>query len=236
MARLKGSQSTSELRREESRKNILRAALKLFFTKGYEKTTTRDIIMETGILNGSLYNRFKSKDDILFNIISDAIVGFLNGSEKLMIKENDPVKALMLPMAIELYIASKSQNLADLIFQAHKSWDAIDRFIGFYRDWLKTVWTEHFHDRLDEEALRMGLTSIIGAVGNICGEYAHGYKGDYREVMEGLLKVTVLVTGAPFFEVKKTVTELADYVEHGDVRICDYRISDLEQLCEGQTL
>ena len=60
--------SNAEKRRAESRKKILDAAIELFFTKGYESTTTRDIIMKAGILNGSLYNRFKSKDEILYTV------------------------------------------------------------------------------------------------------------------------------------------------------------------------
>ena len=65
--------SNAEKRREESRKIILDAAIELFFTKGYENTTTRDIIMKAGILNGSLYNRFKSKDEILYTIFEESV-------------------------------------------------------------------------------------------------------------------------------------------------------------------
>ena len=65
MSYRRNSPTPSQIKREEARKQIMTAALKLFYTKGYENTTTRDIVKETGILNGSLYNRFKSKDDIL---------------------------------------------------------------------------------------------------------------------------------------------------------------------------
>lgn len=75
--------SKSEEKRIEARNQIMRASLKLFYTKGYEDTTTRDIIREAGILNGSLYNRFRSKDSILSSIVSDALADVLEGSEKL---------------------------------------------------------------------------------------------------------------------------------------------------------
>lgn len=233
MDRPKGSKSASEMKREESRRKIMKAALKLFFIKGYENTTTRDIIKETGILNGSLYNRFKSKDEILFGIVSDVIVTFLNGSEKLMIMEKDPFKALVMPMAVELYIASHNKNMADLIFHAHKSWDAIDSFVDMYRNWLKSVWMDYYHEHIDEQAFRLSLISVIGAVGNICGEYAHGYDGDYGSVLENLVKGTSMIIGVPMFEVKNTVAELRDYIEHGDLVIFDYKLSDLETLGES---
>ncbi len=44
---------------------ILDAAEKLFATKGYEKTTTVDIMNAVGIAKGTLYYHFTSKEEIL---------------------------------------------------------------------------------------------------------------------------------------------------------------------------
>lgn len=44
---------------------ILDAAEKLFVTKGYEKTTTVDIMNAVGIAKGTLYYHFTSKEEIL---------------------------------------------------------------------------------------------------------------------------------------------------------------------------
>ena len=131
--------SKSEEKRIEARNQIMRASLKLFYTKGYEDTTTRDIIREAGILNGSLYNRFRSKDSILSSIVSDALADVLEGSEKLFARENDMVKSLALPMAVQLYIASRSPNLAGMIYHASLSWEAVDGMVDMYRGWLKAV-------------------------------------------------------------------------------------------------
>lgn len=51
---------------EVTRRRILDAAQKLFFTKGYERTTMRDIIDELGDLSkGAIYHHFASKQAIL---------------------------------------------------------------------------------------------------------------------------------------------------------------------------
>ena len=51
---------------EVTRRRILDAAQKLFFTKGYEHTTMRDIIDELGDLSkGAIYHHFASKQAIL---------------------------------------------------------------------------------------------------------------------------------------------------------------------------
>nr|MCR5272795.1 TetR/AcrR family transcriptional regulator [Lachnospiraceae bacterium] len=49
----------------ERRNEILDAAEELFVTKGYDKTSTNDILDRVGIARGTLYYHFKSKEDIL---------------------------------------------------------------------------------------------------------------------------------------------------------------------------
>ena len=48
---------------------IIAAAKKLFYTKGYAKTTTQDIVDALKISRGLLYYHFSSKEDILFWIV-----------------------------------------------------------------------------------------------------------------------------------------------------------------------
>ena len=60
-------------RTEEMRRRILDASLRLFIQQGYEKTTTRQILNEVGILNGSLYNIYSSKEEIFSDIVMMAL-------------------------------------------------------------------------------------------------------------------------------------------------------------------
>ncbi len=48
---------------------ILRAAAKVIATKGFASATVRDIAEASGILSGSLYHHFRSKDQILVEIL-----------------------------------------------------------------------------------------------------------------------------------------------------------------------
>ncbi len=50
---------------EERRSEIIEAAGKLFLSKGYEATSTLDIMNAVGIAKGTLYYHFKSKEEIL---------------------------------------------------------------------------------------------------------------------------------------------------------------------------
>ena len=55
----------------KTKDKILKAALKLFSSKGYKATTVRDISGAIGIKQSALYNHFKNKDEILETLVSN---------------------------------------------------------------------------------------------------------------------------------------------------------------------
>jgi TetR/AcrR family transcriptional regulator, cholesterol catabolism regulator len=52
---------------------IVAAAAKVFRTKGYHAATVRDIAEEVGILKGSLYHHFESKEALLYLVVKEPI-------------------------------------------------------------------------------------------------------------------------------------------------------------------
>src|SRR6516225_276742 len=52
---------------------IVSAAAKVFQTKGYHAATVRDIADEVGILKGSLYHHFESKEALLYLVVKEPI-------------------------------------------------------------------------------------------------------------------------------------------------------------------
>ena len=53
---------------------VLNTAARLFRRKGYLQTTVRDIGRETGILPGSIFHHYRSKDEILRTVMEESIV------------------------------------------------------------------------------------------------------------------------------------------------------------------
>ncbi len=51
---------------DEKRERILKAAMKEFSDKGYEKASTNEIVREAGIAKGLLFHYFKSKKQLFF--------------------------------------------------------------------------------------------------------------------------------------------------------------------------
>ena len=58
----------SDEKKKQRQTDILKTALKLFSQKGYYATSIDDITREAGISKGLIYNYFKSKEEIFFEL------------------------------------------------------------------------------------------------------------------------------------------------------------------------
>lgn len=68
----------------ERREQILSIAAHLIATHGYSATTVRDIADEAGILSGSLYHHFPSKEAILQEILRSFLTGLRESFEAIV--------------------------------------------------------------------------------------------------------------------------------------------------------
>ena len=73
---------TTDFDREE----IISKAMHVFWTKGYEGTSLKDLTEATGLLKGSLYNSFQSKE----NLYVLCMEKYGNHSRSFFYKEGDP--------------------------------------------------------------------------------------------------------------------------------------------------
>src|SRR5712692_3233153 len=72
--------------KEAIRKRIVTAALTLFQTKGFEATTTRTIARKAGIAEGTVFNYFKTKEDIALHFFEqevDQAIAAVRGNPRL---------------------------------------------------------------------------------------------------------------------------------------------------------
>ena len=63
--------------KENSKNQILKAALKIFVVNGYSNTKMDDIADEAGFSKGAVYHHFSSKDDLFFSLIDYWETSFL---------------------------------------------------------------------------------------------------------------------------------------------------------------
>jgi AcrR family transcriptional regulator len=72
--------------KEATRRRIVAAALKLFQSNGFEATTTKAIAQKAGIAEGTVFNYFKTKDDIALHFFeqeAEDAVAFVRAQPRL---------------------------------------------------------------------------------------------------------------------------------------------------------
>lgn len=63
--------SKQQLKSQETKEKIFRAAKHILQKKGYEQLSIKNICEEAGVSNGSFYHHFKTKDDLLSYYIEE---------------------------------------------------------------------------------------------------------------------------------------------------------------------
>ena len=115
--RVKRSEKTEEMRRR-----ILEESIRLFMEQGYEKTTTRQIIQGVGILNGSLYNIYKSKEAIFTDIILMSLDVVMSRAYRHIPEDSDKIDLLTYLMCMEIYLSKRSKRIAELLCIVNENW------------------------------------------------------------------------------------------------------------------
>lgn len=108
---------------EERRNEILDTAERLFGEKGFDGTSTNDILNDIGIARGTLYYHFKSKEDIL-----DAMIERMTG--RLIAKASEIVKKKEIPVLQRITMTMMSLNVSggigqEIMKQIHKPQNAL---------------------------------------------------------------------------------------------------------------
>lgn len=108
---------------EERKNEILDAADELFSQKGFDGTSTNDILAKVGIARGTLYYHFKSKEDIMDALIERYNVRILSAAQEVAEDKSIPVIERIIRAVMALNISGgSSQEIMDHI---HKPQNAL---------------------------------------------------------------------------------------------------------------
>ena len=138
---------------EERKNEILDVAARLFSVKGFDNTSTNDILQEVGISRGTLYYHFQSKEEILDAVI-DRMIGRMLAKAKSLVRQKEIPVLQRLTLAIRAVQISDSWGDA-LMEQIHRPQNAL------------------MHQKMQERLLA-GMNPLLtelleeGVVGGIC--------------------------------------------------------------------
>ena len=107
----------------ERRNEILDVAERLFCTKGYDNTSTNDILAEIGIARGTLYYHFSSKEDILDAMIDRILDGTIRKAESIALDEAVPVLERLTQTVLAANVDTQTGSM--ILEQVHKPQNAL---------------------------------------------------------------------------------------------------------------
>ncbi len=111
---------------EERKNEILDAADMLFTQKGFDGTSTNDILEAVGIARGTLYYHFKSKEDIMDSLINRYSTGLLTKAKEIAGDKSIPVYERIVQTVMALNMNHDSGK--EIIEHIHKPQNALMHF------------------------------------------------------------------------------------------------------------
>ncbi|MCD7738580.1 MAG: TetR/AcrR family transcriptional regulator [Lachnospiraceae bacterium] len=113
----------AKVTREQSellRQIIINAAAESFLKKGFTNTTIRQIITKLGISAGAFSGHFKTKEDVLYDMVSLVLNQQFTASEKLIAgRADDKILLYAAETVLQLYIVEMDENLRDVYYNAY---------------------------------------------------------------------------------------------------------------------
>ncbi|MFF2177775.1 TetR/AcrR family transcriptional regulator [Lysinibacillus sp. NPDC058147] len=107
----------------ERRNEILDAADELFGQKGFDGTSTNDILEKVGIARGTLYYHFKSKEDIMDALIDRYNTQILDAANGIAADKSIPIHERIVRVVMALNISG--ENGKEIIDHIHKPQNAL---------------------------------------------------------------------------------------------------------------
>jgi len=182
---------------------LLAKAAHLFGERGYERTTVRDIGRAVGILPGSIFHHFRSKDEILLTVMRESIVLNLTRMRAALERAETLDDRLRTLIGWELYATNGEETGEAWTVLVHEwrslSADGQKEILGL-RDEYEQLWL-----KVLEEARAAGMFDIdpfilrrllAGALNWTSHWYRHGRGLTLDELGEEVLRLLKHQTGS----------------------------------------
>ncbi len=89
--------------KESRRESILFAAKKLFSKKGFENTSMDELAAEAELAKGTLYLYFKSKEEVIYSLLSPSLAEYQRGLREIASDPGKPAEATLREIVKYIY-------------------------------------------------------------------------------------------------------------------------------------
>jgi TetR/AcrR family transcriptional regulator, cholesterol catabolism regulator len=145
---------------------IVAAAAKVFRTKGYHAATVRDIAEEVGILKGSLYHHFESKEALLYLVVKEPIAQMYRTMREIAAAPGTATEKLR--RAIAAHLEAFDRHYPHLFVYLREREAVKRRFremIGFSPKEYERLWQQILNEGVDSGEFRPDLDIPVASYG-----------------------------------------------------------------------
>ena len=105
-----------KIKEKERRKNrVYEVATETLWKKGYDKTSIRDIAKATDMTTAGLYYYFKSKEELLFQILKAHMEDMISGIEQIPVESTDPLELIKSYIQYQIHTYCRDKYRTKLI-------------------------------------------------------------------------------------------------------------------------
>ncbi len=155
---------------DSARGKLLQTAAHLFRSKGYERTTVRDLAGAVGIQSGSIFHHFKSKDEILRSVMEETI-RYNTALMRASLAEAGNLRERVLALIrceLQSIMGGTGEAMAVLVYEWRSLSQESQQFILELRDTYEQLWLEVLEEakaagyfKADPFILRRFLTGAL---------------------------------------------------------------------------
>lgn len=143
------------LRAYGRRDQLVRLAAERFAERGYHATSIREIAEAAGILPGSLYAHIRSKEDLLYDIVTGAAAQFLAGVEAIAEGPWPPADKLRRAMRAHVHVVATHRESSRVFLEDWKALDEPRRGeVRALRDRYESLWDAIIREGIRRRAFR----------------------------------------------------------------------------------
>lgn len=188
------------------RNQILRTAEKLFLTQGYKTTTIRQIVQDSGITSGSIYNIFEDKEH-LFAALADEFMAKAKAKIDGVLEGESAERRIVGLLAMELYCTEQNPVIRELACAFHTSPFLMETLIKRHSVLAEEIWMSRRHPR--NSSLDTAILISEGMISSYLISFDFSQKMNYDEIRR---KVVALILKALGLEARES-SHLIQYME-----------------------
>ncbi|MDG1581881.1 TetR/AcrR family transcriptional regulator [Pseudomonas sp. GOM6] len=129
---------------ESARGKLLQTAAHLFRSKGYERTTVRDLASAVGIQSGSIFHHFKSKDEILRAVMEETVIYNTALLRAALEEAQGPRERVLALIRCELQsiMGGTGEAMGVLVYEWRSLSEEAQAYILSLRDTYEQIWLD----------------------------------------------------------------------------------------------